>query len=79
MGMNCRQTVDALMDYLEFRLPPDLRLTIEGHLAECPRCVEFLSAYRAISQIVRRTTQIELPSVVQARLRASIGIALRDS
>ena len=71
--MNCRRTINALMDYQDRRLRTDRRTALESHLAMCPRCVEFLHAYRAVSQIVRRVTEMELPSGVQSRLRARLG------
>lgn len=74
--MNCRQTIEALMDYLEARQTHGARAALEAHLANCPRCVEFLKAYRAVAQIVRRATEIELPSPLEARLRARITAAL---
>ena len=76
MNMICRQIVDALMEYLEQRLPPDSREAFEAHLAICPRCVEFLKAYRAVSPIIRRATETELPSAMQVRLRARIAAVL---
>ena len=79
MNMTCRQIVDALMDYLERRLPADSHRAFEAHLGVCPRCVEFLAAYRAVSRVVRRATDVELPSVLQARLRAKISAALGGS
>ena len=77
--MNCRETVDALMDYLDHLLPAGSRAALEGHLAICPRCVEFLSAYRSVSQIARRATELEFPAAAAARLRARIGAELGGS
>jgi anti-sigma factor RsiW len=73
---NCRETVDLLMDYVESYLSAQQRAAVEAHLAHCPRCVEFLSSYRALFEIVRRATEFEMPVPVQVRLRARIGGAL---
>lgn len=75
--MMCRDTVDAMMDYLDGRLDVDLRAAFEAHLRVCPRCVEFLRAYRATPLIVRRATEAQL-SVEQAlRVQQRLQAALR--
>ena len=42
----CRQFVEDVTAYLEGALPESVVATIEGHLADCPHCREYLSEMR---------------------------------
>ena len=75
MIMLCRHTVDHLLDYEEGTLSQPLRAALERHLAECPRCVEFLRSYRETPHIVRRATAAELPPEVSGRVWARLAAA----
>ena len=43
----CREAVALMTDYLEGRLNPRDRARLEGHLAACPHCSEYLAQMRA--------------------------------
>jgi anti-sigma factor RsiW len=43
----CREAVALVADYLEGRLAPDDAARLEGHLAACPHCSEYLAQLRA--------------------------------
>lgn len=75
--MRCRDTVDAMMDYVEGRLDVDVRAAFEAHLRVCPRCVEFLRAYRATPLIVRRATEGHLSAERALRVQQRLQAALR--
>jgi anti-sigma factor RsiW len=53
MTGNCRDTVAAFGDYVEDALPVPLTASVEAHLADCPRCREFLASLRALPAAVR--------------------------
>jgi len=57
------------MDYLEGVLPADTRTAIDAHLSICPRCVEFVRAYRATPRILRESTAFEIPAGLEESLR----------
>ena len=42
----CRQAVDLMADYLDGRLAPGDLKRLEGHLAGCPHCSEYLAQLR---------------------------------
>ena len=42
----CRQAVELMSDYLDGRLPDGDRERLEGHLADCPHCSEYLAQLR---------------------------------
>jgi anti-sigma factor RsiW len=66
--MNCRTTVDLLAAYVDAALSPEEEQALRAHLADCPRCVEFLESYRATGRIFRDATDDEIPADVEARL-----------
>jgi len=43
----CRQAVALMSDYLDGRLTPRDLQRLEGHLAACPHCSEYLAQLRA--------------------------------
>ena len=70
----CRETVNALMDYLDGRLPLDQQRILDEHFAQCPSCVQFLRSYRETPPIVRRGTETDVPEDVSRRLKLVLGI-----
>ena len=42
----CRDAVALMASYLDDALAPDDRARLEGHLAECPHCAEYLAQLR---------------------------------
>lgn len=50
----CRELVRLATDYLDGVLPPDWRRGVEGHLAECDGCTEYLRQIRAVIDAVER-------------------------
>lgn len=67
--MTCRETVIRLLDYLEGRLQTGESRALEDHLDVCPRCMQFLEAYRRTPEIVRRCTDAKAQPALTKRLR----------
>ena len=67
--LTCRETVELLMDYVESLLPATDHARLEAHLAICPKCLEFLRAYRETPRILREATAAEMPAELRERLR----------
>jgi len=40
---SCKELVDLMADYLEGQLEPDAARDLDQHLADCPRCLDFLA------------------------------------
>ncbi|HYP05225.1 MAG TPA: hypothetical protein VER03_03240 [Bryobacteraceae bacterium] len=74
--MNCRCAVESFIDYAEAELGTEQVVALQRHLAKCPRCVEFLEAYRATSGIVQRALSLEPAPEVRDRLRTRVLNAL---
>ena len=50
----CRQAVALMADYLDGRLSARDRARLEGHLAACPHCSEYLAQIRTTIQALGR-------------------------
>lgn len=70
--ITCLSGVELLMEYLEGTLPPDVRATLDAHVAGCERCVAFLASYRDTPGILRQATLIEMPEDLQTSLLAAL-------
>ena len=58
----CRNGVDLLMDYLEGEVSPELRDSIDAHVAGCAKCVAFVASYQATPRVVREATNVIPPA-----------------
>lgn len=73
-GLNCRQFVELVTDYLEGQLPPDIRRRFETHVAGCPGCARYLDQIRVTERLLGR---VELDAL-SATSRAQLMAAFRD-
>ena len=53
-ALHCRQAVKLMSDYLDGVLPEADRLRLEGHLADCPHCSEYLEQLRTTVEALGR-------------------------
>jgi anti-sigma factor RsiW len=67
--MVCVSGVENLMDYLEGVVPPDLRLKLEAHVADCPRCTAFIASYCETPRILRDATAAPFTTSVESSLK----------
>ena len=58
----CRNGVELLMEYLEGELPPDVRASIDEHVAGCEKCIAFVKSYQDTPRVVRDATNITPPA-----------------
>ncbi len=65
---NCRKTIDLLADFLDGVLSPEDDAALRAHMANCPKCIEFLESYRGTSRIIREVTDVEMPEDLEQRL-----------
>jgi anti-sigma factor RsiW len=67
----CKQFVEDVTAYLEGTLPAEVVARIEGHLADCPHCTEYLREMRRTIQAVGALGDADvdaLPEDVRNRL-----------
>lgn len=68
MIANCRTTVDLLAALVDGALSAEEDAALAAHLADCPRCVEFLASYRGTSRIIREAMKVDVPPDIEERL-----------
>lgn len=66
----CVSGVDHLMDYVDGVVPPDLRVTLEHHVAGCPRCAAFITSYCETPRILREATATPFTSGIESSLKS---------
>ena len=64
----CREAVELVTDYLEGALGPRERARLEGHLAACPHCSEYLAQMRRTLDALGRIEPEALDPQVQDEL-----------
>ena len=57
----CREAVALVTDYLEGRLSRRDVARLEGHLADCPHCSEYLAQMRATIDALGRIEVEDIP------------------
>lgn len=50
----CKEFIDVMRDYVKGQMDPDVARDLDQHLADCPRCLDFLAeelikAYREVA------------------------------
>jgi anti-sigma factor (TIGR02949 family) len=65
---SCKDSIHLLADFLDDELRPDLRASLEEHLAGCPPCLEFIRSYKATSGICKKALAASMPEELSARL-----------
>ena len=77
--MKCREFVEFLMEYLDGALAEQERSVFEGHIEDCPACVNYLDSYRETVRLGSRvcTPDAEVPPDVPEELVQAILSARR--
>jgi anti-sigma factor RsiW len=66
----CREAVELVTDYLEGALSAADRARLEGHLAACPHCSQYLAQMRRTLDALGRIEPETLEPAVQEELVA---------
>ena len=67
---DCPRIVALLSDYLDGRLPADVRAELDLHLAGCSECTAFVGTFRSTVALLHSLEENELPEALRLRLRA---------
>jgi hypothetical protein len=73
MVVNCEQVWQAISDYLDGEVSPDLRAAIEAHIKGCRRCTAVVDGTRNVVQLYGDERMIELPLGFDARLQRRLA------
>ena len=66
----CPRIVALLSDYLDGRLPSDVRAELDQHLAGCSDCTTFVATFRSTVSLLHSLEEKDLPKELRLRLRA---------
>ena len=66
----CCKAVRFLADYLEHRLPSDVRADLDAHLARCPECETQLRTYESTVSLLRSLKDDDLPPHLRLTVRS---------
>jgi hypothetical protein len=66
--LSCPRFIDRLGDYVEGILPPAEVASMDAHRAGCASCRDLLAEYRRVPGVVRRATDVGMPTGARARL-----------
>jgi len=72
MVLDCKHVWDQISNYLEGEVPPELRESIDVHLAHCRHCAAVLDSTRNILFLIADDRTFELPLGYSARLHARL-------
>lgn len=67
---DCPRIVRLLSDYLDGRLPSEVRSDLEQHLSGCPECTAFVGTFRSTVSLLHSLSEEDLPEELRLRLRA---------
>jgi anti-sigma factor RsiW len=67
---NCSQILALLSDYIDGRLPSDVRAELDQHLAGCSDCTAFVGTFRSTVALLHTLEEKDLPQELRLRLRA---------
>jgi anti-sigma factor RsiW len=67
---DCSHIVSLLSDYLDGRLPADVRFDLEQHLGGCSECATFVESFRSTVSMLQTLTDADLPEELRLRLKA---------
>jgi anti-sigma factor RsiW len=66
----CSRIVALLSDYLDGRLPSDVRADLDQHLSGCSECTTFVGTFRSTVNLLHSLEETDLPEELRLRLRA---------
>jgi anti-sigma factor RsiW len=67
---DCPRIVSLLSDYIDGRLPADVRADLEQHLNGCSECTNFVGSFRSTVAMLQSLNEDDLPEELRMRLKA---------
>jgi anti-sigma factor RsiW len=65
---NCKDSIDALLSYLDGDMSSEMSKELEEHLYRCGPCVDFLRTYKATPGMCRKALAAKMPKEVADQL-----------
>ena len=70
--ITCKTFLDELTDYLDESAAPEIRVSLEAHLAKCPDCWVVYDETKRSVQIVQKMDCRAMPPEVRHRLQSAL-------
>ena len=67
---DCSRLVALLSDYIDGRLPADLKRDLEQHLHGCSECTTFVGTFQSTVAMLKSLKEEDLPDELRLRLTA---------
>lgn len=67
---DCPRIISLLSDYIDGRLPADIRNDLEQHLSGCSECTTFVGTFRSTVTLLQSLNEDDLPEELRLRLKA---------
>jgi anti-sigma factor RsiW len=67
---DCSRILALLSDYVDGRLPDDIRRDLEHHLNGCSDCTAFVGTFRSTVSLLQSLSEDDLPEELRLRLKA---------
>jgi anti-sigma factor (TIGR02949 family) len=74
---SCKDSIHALLDFLDGDMSPEDQRVLEEHLNGCPPCVAFVRSYRATSGLCRRALGAKMPEELAEKLKGFLRAKLQ--
>ena len=77
VAVDCRQVWQAIVDYLEGDLTPEMRARIDSHLKDCCHCKAIYDGSRNVLLLLADENVFQLPPGFSQRLYKKLSSAAR--
>jgi anti-sigma factor (TIGR02949 family) len=76
---SCKDSIHALLDFLDGEMTPDEQRHLEEHLDGCPPCVDFVRSYRATPAMCKRALAARMPEELAEKLTSFLRSRVRKA
>jgi anti-sigma factor RsiW len=70
MHDDCSRLISLLSDYLDGRLPAEVKRDLEQHLTGCSECTSFVGTFRSTISLLHSLNDDDLPEELRLKLKA---------
>jgi anti-sigma factor (TIGR02949 family) len=69
----CRDLAEKLLLFRDGTLPPEDTEHLRLHLQQCPKCLDLLSSYDEVVEVLQRLEPVGMPPGLLERMRARMA------
>lgn len=75
---SCKDSIHALLDFLDGDMSPEDERKLQEHLAECPPCVDFMRTYRSTPSLCKKALAARMPEELSMKLTEFLRMRIGD-